>query len=945
MSEESKAARRLKKEEKKKEKQEKKQAKKKAHVFTWHGILCNTSPMLRRIIALIVVMLGILLTFIQLSFIDIEFSSDVIVYLMPLLILTALGSILLGTRMGVLTGLILGGVLLLHAQYQPLDYYELLFVRVASSIVMLSLSGLFFGINYALVLRRDYGPIRRGIHLFIASLLVSIFYSAVFSVHAFFALLMRLVETSIQEISEVRLEAMVATTLTSLGDVGLQILLDALIITACCLLALWLVHKADENKDTMSIRMVFGSWLGVVILLLYMASIAVNAVVICENERADAEVDFKSEVAYLCLQQKMNSLYSEKFARFVEEAVDDDSKLESAPFYDLQDYLTGANLLDGYTMIEDGTILEFIESDDSGAVLYGSDDKRFTTYSNLEEDYPSDMVIAIRKSVEDGTLERFVYNETEHQLLLADNYPDLKVTDEAPDIYYVYAQEFDVANFDHSRVKYMFVMMQPSEMVFERRASILGAISLCALVLMLGTFAIVFLLLNRVVAENIDEENRALALIGEGKLNTLATAGGTREFESLSDGINTTVSTLKEWIREAETRMDAELATAKAIQESQLPGIFPPYPDIIKFDIYASMQAAKEVGGDFYDFFLIGDECDSENGKLAFVIADVSGKGVPGAMLMMKAKSQIRNYLGSGMELGEAIEEVNRQIMDGNEEGMFLTAWVGVLDYGAGHVEYVNCGHNPPLLWRQDGGWTWMRKRSGPMLGVFDVPFRAHSIDCNPGDTFLLYTDGVTEAFDVNDELYGEDRLLEVANQGYKMHPRELLELVRSDVKRHAYGAEQSDDITILTLEVGVPPEITATLEVPAEIEELDRVNEFLHTELNRRLCPTRVQTQLDIAVEELFTNVCWYAYADSDEPGTVRIQRTYSTDPTSITVDIIDSGVPFNPLAKPDAVTPDHIEDVPIGGLGILMTKKCVDDIRYEYNDGCNIITIVKRW
>ena len=942
MSEESKVDKKLKKEQKKKDK---KANKDKGPVLRWRGILDGIDAVLRRIIASIVVMLGVLLMFIQLSFIHLEFSSEVTVYLMPLLILTALGSLLLGTRTGTFIGLILGSVLLLHAQYQPLDYYELLFVRFISSVVMLTVSGFFFGINFALVLRRGYGPVKRGVHLFISSLLVSILYTLVFSVHAFFALLMRIVEASLQEISETRLQAMVASTLTSLGDIGLQILLDALIITVCCLIAYKLVRNAEELKGSMTIRMVFGSWLGVVVLLLYMASVAVNAVVIYENERADSETDFRSEVNYLCLQQKMNSFYAEKFARFVEEAVDDDIKLETAPFYDLQDYLTGAYLLDGYSLEEDGTILEFVNSEYSATVLYGSDDPRFTMYSTLEEDFPNDMVVAIQRSLENGTLERFAYNETEHQLLLADNYPELEVTEITPEIYYLYAKQLEVANYEHSRVTYMFVMMQPSDMVFSRRTAILGAISLCALVLMIGTFAIVFILLNRVVAENIDEENQALALICEGKLDTRATAGGTREFESLSDGINTTVNTLKEWIREAETRMDAELATAKAIQESQLPGIFPPYPDIIKFDIYASMQAAKEVGGDFYDFFLIGDGCDSENGKLAFVIADVSGKGVPGAMLMMKAKSQIRNYLGSGMELGEAIEEVNRQIMDGNEEGMFLTAWVGVLDYGTGHVEYVNCGHNPPLLWRQNGGWTWMRKRSGPMLGVFDVPFRAQSIDCDPGDTFLLYTDGVTEAFDVHDEMYGEDRLLEVAHQGYKMHPRELLELVRGDVKRHALGAEQSDDITILTLEVGVPPEITATLEVPATIDELDRVNEFLHTELNRRLCPTRVQTQLDIAVEELFTNVCWYAYAGSDEPGTVRIQRTYSTDPTSITVDIIDTGVPFNPLEKPDAVTPGRIEDVPIGGLGILMTKKCVDEISYEYNDGCNMITIVKRW
>jgi anti-sigma regulatory factor (Ser/Thr protein kinase) len=460
-------------------------------------------------------------------------------------------------------------------------------------------------------------------------------------------------------------------------------------------------------------------------------------------------------------------------------------------------------------------------------------------------------------------------------------------------------------------------------------------------------FLIVSRLLNSVVARRIDEENATLEQIVAGNLDARAEAGGTREFESLSEGINVTVKTLKGWISEAETRMDAELATARAIQESALPRTFPPYPDILKFDVYASMSAAKQVGGDFYDFFLVGDDSSAESGKVGFIVADVSGKGVPAALFMMRAKALLHDYVGSGMELGEAVSEANRQLLEGNDEGMFVTAWVGVLDYGTGHVDYVNAGHNPPLLWQRDGGWRWMRKKSGPVLGLFELPYRAHEVECDAGDMFLLYTDGVTEAFDVHEKLYGEDRLLAVAEDGYRLHPRELLEAVRADVAAYAEGAEQSDDITVLALEVGVPPEVTATLDVPADVSKLDDVNEFLHAELDRRLCPSRVQNQLDIAVEELFVNVCHYAYPDAtpDQPGNVRIQRTYNADPPSITVDIIDEGVAFDPLAKPDAVTPDNIEDVPIGGLGILMAKKCLDEMSYERVDNANVVTLVKKW
>jgi len=477
----------------------------------------------------------------------------------------------------------------------------------------------------------------------------------------------------------------------------------------------------------------------------------------------------------------------------------------------------------------------------------------------------------------------------------------------------------------------------------------MGLTAIVSAVLLLAVFISVSYLVRKVVVRNIDQTNDALASITAGNLDVRVKADDTLEFKSLATGINNTVDALKGWIAEAETRMDEELATAKAIQEAALPRTFPPFPDILKFDIYASMNPAREVGGDFYDFFLFGGDGASDGNKsLGFVIADVSGKGVPAALFMMKAMTLIRNYLLSGMELGEAVENSNRQLCDGNDSGMFVTAWIGVLNYATGHVDYVNAGHNPPLLWRWDGGWTWLKEKSGLPLGLFDgLPYKAHALDCKVGEQFLLYTDGVTEAMDVNGELFGEERLMDVAGKGYQLHPRELLESVRRSVAEHAKGAEQSDDITILSLEVGVPPELTATLVVPADVDELPRVNEFIHTELDRRLCPKRTQNQLDIAVEELFVNVARYAYPDRtpEKPGMVRISYSYSAEPPSVTIDIADDGIPYDPLAKPDAVTPSDIMEVPIGGLGILMAKRSVNEMHYERIDGSNIVTIVKKW
>ena len=919
-----------------------KKRQKKQSLLLWRGMLDGTTTVFRIIIALVLAMLGVLLIFTQLGFPCIPLPGDQVAYLMLLLVPLSLCSLLLGTRMGALLGCVLGAVLLFHAQFAPLDYYELMFVRIASSVVLFAFTGFVSGIFFAKALRNNPPQVPRVVYITLVCFFISLLFSFAFGAHALWTFIDRLLtNTEVVELSAERIQALTYSTVASLGNLIAQVWLDTLITAVICTHADFLARRALANQETMSIRTVFGSWLAVVGVLLLMGVAAVSLAVITETQRREAEKNFKDEAGYLCNQIAEAALYGEKFRRLIEETKIDEEVVGSAPYYDLVGFFENDLLLSGYTLEDDGTIVVVADG-----LICASDDPRFPLFAIFEESVCADMVKAVERSLESDALERFVYDEAEQEALLIEgevSYEDLSA--KIPYIAYLYARDITVADSYHQTTDYTVIVMQPSEMVYARTTPIMLSITIAELIMMLGAFSIVFLLLNRVVGDSIDAENKALALICEGKLETRATAGGTVEFESLSEGINTTVDALKGWIVEAETRMDTELDTAKAIQESAMPGIFPPFPNILKFDIYAMMHAARHVGGDFYDFFLVGDDSDAEEGKLAFVVADVSGKGIPGALLMMKAKAQIRNYVGSGMELGEAMEEVNRQLLDGNDEGMFVTAWVGILDYGSGHVEYVNAGHNPPLLWQRDGGWRWMRKRSGPMLGVFEVPYTAHSLECKAGDTFLLYTDGVTEAFDVDEQLYGEERLLEVAEEGYRLHPRELLVSVRDDVARHAAGAEQSDDITILTLEVGVPPETTATLVVDADIAELDRVHEFLHSELDRRLCPMRAQNQLDIAVEELFVNVCSYAYADSDKPGIVRIQRTYGSDPSSITVDFIDSGVEFDPLARPDATLPTRREDLTIGGRGILMVKKCMDEFTYERTDGYNVVTIVKRW
>ena len=486
----------------------------------------------------------------------------------------------------------------------------------------------------------------------------------------------------------------------------------------------------------------------------------------------------------------------------------------------------------------------------------------------------------------------------------------------------------------------VFVLI-PSSDIFENRTASLLFNILSYLVVLGFVFIIATILLNHVAIKGFKRTNGGLARITGGDLDQRIDEHETEEFDELSSGINEMVGALKGWINEAERRNERDLATAKTIQESALPRTFPPFPEVEDFDIFASMNAAKEVGGDFYDFFLIDDH------TLGFLIADVSGKGIPGALFMMAAKTEIENYLSTGMAPADAIASANKRLCANNDAGMFVTVWAATLDYATGELTYVNAGHNFPLLRHGSGGeWEWLKKKCGLFLGTFDVAkYRQETLTLEPGDELLLYTDGVNEAFNVDEEEYGNDRLEAFLAAHNDLHPKDLVESLRADVASWAEGAEQSDDITILTLEFGEAPEVAGTLTVPAMLDQFSRVTDLIHSELEKRLCPISVQNKIDIALEELFVNVCRYAYADQEEPGTCMVSYVYRANPSCIAIQLVDAGTPFDPVLREDPTKPSNIQETKIGGLGIMMTKRSVDDLSYIYENGHNVVTFTKRW
>lgn len=275
------------------------------------------------------------------------------------------------------------------------------------------------------------------------------------------------------------------------------------------------------------------------------------------------------------------------------------------------------------------------------------------------------------------------------------------------------------------------------------------------------------------------------------------------EIQWLADSFHEMIGKIKEYVENIEKvtaekeRIGAELSIATQIQGDMLPCIFPPFPGRKEIDLYASMTPAKEVGGDFYDFFLIDD------GHLALVIADVSGKGVPAALFMVVAKTLLKNRLQLGESPARVLEAVNNQLCENNESGMFVTAWVGVYDIAEGILTAANAGHEYPAICRAGGTFELYKDTHGFVLaGMEDMIYTEYQIPFQAGDTLFVYTDGVPEATNIHQELMGTDLMIEKLNRQDTSDLRGLLHGMKQEIDAFAGEAPQFDDITMLTFRV-----------------------------------------------------------------------------------------------------------------------------------------------
>ena len=443
-------------------------------------------------------------------------------------------------------------------------------------------------------------------------------------------------------------------------------------------------------------------------------------------------------------------------------------------------------------------------------------------------------------------------------------------------------------------------------------------------------FLQIYFLIKMYVVKNLRIINRDLSRIAHGKLDTVVDVRKNEEFSSLSDDINTTVETLKRYIAEANARIDAELSMGKDIQYSALPRVF---PESKRFDLYANMLAAKEVGGDFYDFY------PASVNEVVFLVADVSGKGIPASLFMMRAKTLIKGLVASRLSPGEVLTRANDDLCLNNEAGMFVTAWLGFLNIDTGEVRYANAGHNPPVLCRaNESGNTveYLRSKPGFILGGMEgIQYKDFSLTLNDGDAIFLYTDGVTEANNAEGELFGEDRLIEALDKVKAVNMRYLCKYIK-DVLDHFVGdAPQFDDITMLAIKKKGKGDNDGFYEVTPDKNSIAEVEAYFEKFCEENELPMKLSTKLMVILDEIYSNIVNYS-------GATKAKILAHKQDEWVILSFEDNGVHYDPLAKEDPDVTLSAEDRNIGGLGIFMVKEMAEDVKYGRINGNNVLDVV---
>ena len=390
-------------------------------------------------------------------------------------------------------------------------------------------------------------------------------------------------------------------------------------------------------------------------------------------------------------------------------------------------------------------------------------------------------------------------------------------------------------------------------------------------------------------------------------------------------------------VTEKKSRIESELHIARNIQMSMLPKTFPTYPEHIDIDMSGLIVPAKEVGGDLIDFYI-------RDKKLFFCIGDVSGKGVPASLVMAVTRSLFRTVSAQEKSPQRIVSSMNDSMAEMNENNMFVTFFLGVLDLQSGHLRYCNAGHNAPVRIGPDSA-TLLDVVPNLPLGVeTGMKFQEQETDLACHDGLFLYTDGLTEAENVAHGLFGEEKMLQTILLHNGERAETQVKSMASAVHAHTHGCDPSDDLTMLVIRYTNPNPFSGSehrLVLHNDIKEIPRLAEFMETiSVEAKMDPAEAMS-LNLALEEVVSNVILYAYPAGTD-GQVDIRAVTRGDQLDFTVS--DSGVAFDPTA---VMSPDltlDVKDRPIGGLGIYLVKSIMDHVSYSRKNGKNILTMTKK-
>ncbi len=375
-----------------------------------------------------------------------------------------------------------------------------------------------------------------------------------------------------------------------------------------------------------------------------------------------------------------------------------------------------------------------------------------------------------------------------------------------------------------------------------------------------------------------------------------------------------------------------ELEIASKIQLSALPESFRATKDI---EIIANLKAAKEVGGDFYDYYKIDDN------HIAIVIGDVSGKGTPAAMLMMKTITCFKNFIKMTSDPKEVLALMNDCIFDGNDNEMFVTCFLGVLDIEKGILTYSSAGHNPPIIQRKNKAFYLNLTPSFVLGGISGMKYLDNEFNLEKGDSITLYTDGITEARNKDGEFYGEDRLLALYSKRQYDSIINLHYELDDDLKKFTDGFDQFDDMTYLTLKYKGGIVSYQEIILDAKVENVSKVNDLINEVLSKNKL-SEYKNTFSIVVDEIFSNIAKYAY--NGNSGEVYVRTFYTKDSNELTVTFIDKGVEFNQLEKESKLVDENYESREVGGLGTHIVKSFIDSYSYSRINGKNILVVRKK-